>query len=850
MKPKSLDGSLSCVRCSSLHSALACLVLATAFGAVPGAAAESAREALERADALAKAWRDGVRGERLEHWWIAPTEIIFRRWSGPSRPAHLHFDIESGATTSAVDLAVARRVLGLSEADELRVEGFAPADDGWFVRINGSTFIVDRRTRRLSPTSASFDLPWKIPKSGGTGSRNAGGSVTLEFVNELEEAVEVFWLDWAGDEHDYGVVEAGQRRRQGTGVGHLWSVRRGGHELGRFRAESGRWTIVIDAETEAAPIAVDLDEAPTDGPRGATSPDGALRAFVRHDDLWVRDLSSGKERCLDDRGTPGEPFIERFHWSPDGRTLAALREVPAEERIVRFIESSPEGAVQPRVHSLDYNKPGDRIAKPSVTLIDVPSDRRVDVPSQLFSNPWSLTRFHWTRDSAELRFLYDERGHQRRRVLGVSRTGEVRVILEEIAGTFIDYSQKTFLQWFPDDSAFLWMTERSGWNHIERVDAGSGVRTRVTSGDWLVRSVGDVDFDRGLVEFTAMGVYPEQDPYHVHYGRIGLDGDDLRWLTQGDGTHDLYPSPDGRFWVDTYSRVDLPPVHELHRADDAGLVAELARADVSALRAGGWSPPERFSAPGRDGVTPIWGLLVRPTSFDRTKRYPVVELIYAGPHGHHVPKQFSVWLGARAVAELGFVVAQIDGMGTNWRAKSFHDVSWQNLGDAGFPDRIAWWRAAAAVNPELDLERVGIYGGSAGGQNAMRALIAHSDFYDVAVADCGNHDNRMDKIWWNEAWMGWPIGPHYEESSNVEQAHRLEGELLLIVGELDRNVDPASTMQVVDALIRADKDFDLLVMPGVGHGAAGHPYARRRQAEFLVEHLQPDDPREAARDTP
>jgi dipeptidyl aminopeptidase/acylaminoacyl peptidase len=185
----------------------------------------------------------------------------------------------------------------------------------------------------------------------------------------------------------------------------------------------------------------------------------------------------------------------------------------------------------------------------------------------------------------------------------------------------------------------------------------------------------------------------------------------------------------------------------------------------------------------------------------------------------------------------------MDGMGTSHRSKAFHDVCWKNLGDSGFPDRIAWIRAAAAKYRELDLTRVGIYGGSAGGQSSTRALLAHGDFYHVAVSDCGCHDNRMDKIWWNEQWMGWPIGPHYAEQSNVTQAHRLTGKLLLIVGELDRNVDPSSTMQVASALVKADKDFDLLVIPGAGHGSAETPYGRRRRADFLVRHLLGVEPR-------
>ena len=253
--------------------------------------------------------------------------------------------------------------------------------------------------------------------------------------------------------------------------------------------------------------------------------------------------------------------------------------------------------------------------------------------------------------------------------------------------------------------------------------------------------------------------------------------------------------------------------------------------------------PERFVAKGRDGETDIYGVLYRPrgTEDDPTPR-PVVEQIYAGPHGFHVPVSFSVSHGQQKFTDEGFVLVRIDGMGTNWRSKAFHDVCWQNLGDAGFPDRIAWMKAAAKDRPYMDLERVGIFGGSAGGQNTLGGMLQYPDFYKVGVADCGCHDNRMDKIWWNEAWMGWPIGPHYAKQSNVTMAHQLRGKLLLTVGEMDKNVDPASTMQVVNTLIKADKDFDLLVFPGGGHGIGESPYGKRRRNDFFVRHLQGVEP--------
>jgi dipeptidyl aminopeptidase/acylaminoacyl peptidase len=288
--------------------------------------------------------------------------------------------------------------------------------------------------------------------------------------------------------------------------------------------------------------------------------------------------------------------------------------------------------------------------------------------------------------------------------------------------------------------------------------------------------------------------------------------------------------------VDTYSRVDLPPVSELRKVGDQSLVTEVERGDLAALLEAGWRPPEVFTAPGRDGKTSIWGVIYRPTHFDPKKTYPVVENIYAGPQGSFVPKSFSAYNQMQAQAELGFIVVQIDGMGTSNRSKAFHDVAWKNLGDAGFPDRILWHKAVAAKDPSYDISRVGIYGTSAGGQSSLGGLLFHSEFYNVAVSAVGCHDNRMDKIWWNEQWMGWPIGPEYAASSNVEHAHRLRGKVLLVVGELDTNVDPSSTMQVVNALIKANKTFDLLVIPGAGHGPGG-PYGERKRFDFFVQHL-------------
>jgi dipeptidyl aminopeptidase/acylaminoacyl peptidase len=314
-------------------------------------------------------------------------------------------------------------------------------------------------------------------------------------------------------------------------------------------------------------------------------------------------------------------------------------------------------------------------------------------------------------------------------------------------------------------------------------------------------------------------------------------------LTQSDGHHSVEFSPDESYFIAKWSRADHPPVHELRRSEDGKLICELERAEAGGLLASGWTMPERFVAKGRDGQTDIHGIIIKPSNFDPAKHYPVVEEVYAGPHGAFAPKEFGRLLRQHAIAELGFIVVQVDGMGTNHRGKKFQDVAWKNLQDAGFPDRIAWLKAAANTRPWMDLQHVGIYGGSAGGQNAMRALLDYPDFYSVAVADCGCHDNRMDKIWWNEQWLGWPVDESYVKSSNVADAAKLRGKLLLFVGELDKNVDPASTMQVVNALEKADKDFDLVVMTGAGHGAAESPYGIRRRQDFFVRHLYGNEPR-------
>jgi dipeptidyl aminopeptidase/acylaminoacyl peptidase len=452
----------------------------------------------------------------------------------------------------------------------------------------------------------------------------------------------------------------------------------------------------------------------------------------------------------------------------------------------------------------------------------------------LTPNPWSITHQRWEADGAAFTCLYNQRGHQVLRLLRITIDGKTQVVIDEASPTFVDYADKMYLTFINNDTEVVWASERSGWNHLYRVAVNTGkVINAITTGPWVVRNVEFIDPEQQSLVLTCNVLYEQQDPYFIHYARVNLDGSHFTVLTEGNGTHSIAWSPDRQYLVDTWSRVDQAPQHVLRNGKTGEKICDLAQASDSLLLAKGWARPEPFIAPGRDGKTPIAGVIFRPSWMKDNDSLPVIEQIYAGPHGAHVPKAFRAWHGAQRMAELGFVVVQIDGMGTNYRSKAFHDVCWKNLIDGGFPDRIAWIRAAAKIHTFMDITRVGIYGGSAGGQNALAALLTHPAFYQVGVADCGCHDNRMDKIWWNELWMGWPIGPHYAAQSNVTLAHQLQGKLMLIVGELDKNVDPASTMQVVNALVKADKDFDLVIIPGAGHGAAGTPYGRRRQEDFF-----------------
>jgi dipeptidyl aminopeptidase/acylaminoacyl peptidase len=578
------------------------------------------------------------------------------------------------------------------------------------------------------------------------------------------------------------------------------------------------------------------------------SPDGQWEVRFENHNLELRHVADGKTEILTTDGTEKREYRGPAAWSPDSQSFVVSNVTNEPVRQVTLVESSPKDQLQPKVVTYPYPKPGDPLTTPRPVLVRL-ADRQVNlIDNTLFSTPFPAgpeINARWSPRSDEFYFDYNQRGHQVYRIIAVkAATGEARAVVEEKSDTFIDYTSKTWRHWLDQTGELLWMSERDGWCELYLVDVATGaVKDRLLCGNGLVRKVLTVDEDKREVWFMASGLHEGEDPYYQHLCRAGFDGSGFAQLTQGDGNHEVKFSPDRKFFVDRWSRVDLPAVSELRRSDTGALLCELERGDDHALLETGWTAPERFTARGRDGRTDIYGIIIKPSHFDPSQKYPVLEEVYAGPHGSFVPKSFGVLVREHALAELGFIVVRADGMGTNDRGKAFQDVAWKNLKDAGFPDRIAWIRSAAATRPWMDLERVGIYGGSAGGQSAMRALIDHSDFYKAAFADCGCHDNRMDKVWWNEQWLGWPVDDSYVRNSNVADAAKVKGALMLCVGELDHNVDPSTTIQVVNALEKADKDFELLIMIGADHGAAETPYGSRRRMDFFVRHLMGVEPR-------
>jgi len=575
-------------------------------------------------------------------------------------------------------------------------------------------------------------------------------------------------------------------------------------------------------------------------PSREVSPDGKWRAFIRDHNIFIRAMGSEEEIQLSKDGKEGNSY-QTPYWAINSKNLISFRVEPDQVGVVHLHESSPREGGRAKLHTRRYALPGDKFTSHELNWFDI--EKKIHTKPEVGIIDFRGPRPRWTQDGRYFRYQKIDRGHQRFRVIEVDIfTGNFRNIIDEKTETFIWTEHPKNLgvplvNWLDETDEIVYLSESDGWRHLYLIDVKTGkTKNQITKGQFVVRYVDWIDHEKRQIWFRASGLNKNQDPYLMHYYRVNFDGSGFTPLTEGNGWHNITFSPDRKYIIDQYSRIDMAPVNDLRRVSDGSLVSRLETADISELLASGWEPPEVFTANGRDGKTGIWGIVAKPKDFDPSKKYPVIEDMYAGPHDSYVPKQFSAGRRFSSYTDMGFVVVKIDGMGTANRSKAFHDVCWKNLKDSGFPDRILWHKAYAKNNAWYDISRVGIHGGSAGGQSSTAALLFHPDFYKVAVSSCGCHDNRMDKASWNEQWMGYPVGPQYSESSNIDNAHRLEGRLLLIVGEMDNNVPPESTLRLVDALIKANKDFDMIFQPGGGHGGGGR-HGDRRRKDFFRKHL-------------
>lgn len=588
------------------------------------------------------------------------------------------------------------------------------------------------------------------------------------------------------------------------------------------RGKERHW-MEVDDEKEGSPV---------------TSPDGKWTAFIKNDNVYVREVATGKEKQLSQDGTLSNYYSSYIQWSPDSKSVVSCRIRPVEKRYVYYVESSPADQAQPKLHKQEYAKPGDELRFKVPCIFEVESGRRLIPSTELFSHQYELSGPMWNADSKAITFEYNERGHKVYRVLEMSAVdGSVRTLIEEREEKYVNYP-RIYRNYLSDGKRIIWSSERDNYNHLYLYDRATGKPlNQITKGEWYVRGVQHVDEANEVIYFSANGMKKGEDPYLIHYYKINFDGSNLVELTPEEGMHQCWYSSDYKYLVDVYSKVDQAPIAVLRDAKNGKIRMQLDKADISALLANGWKAPEVFSAKGRDGKTDMWGVIYRPSNFDPSKKYPVIEYIYSGPGDQYVPKTFSSynwWM--TSLAELGFIVVQVDGMTTSFRSKEFEEVCYKNLKDAGLPDHIAWIKAAAQKYPYMDIDRVGIFGCSAGGQESTGAVLFHPEFYKAAYSACGCHDNRMDKIWWNELWMGYPVDESYSACSNVDNAHLLSRPLMLVVGELDDNVDPASTMQVANALIKANKDFELVVIPGAHH-TMGEDFGEHKRYDFFVRHL-------------
>jgi dipeptidyl-peptidase 4 len=650
----------------------------------------------------------------------------------------------------------------------------------------------------------------------------------------------------------------------------------------RTTTEKGSEAVLIDPATGAR-SACDLAECAEHegegrGGRGnaplsyARSPDGMQEAFIRDWNLWVRDVATGKEAALTTDGvkdfgyaTDNAGWQRSDHpivrWSLDSKQIATFQQDQREVGDMYLVDTK---VGHPTLQAWKYPLPGDKVvAMIQRVIIDVaarkvirlqmpPDQHRSSLCDDVACRGGEWSDVQWSTDGATLAFVSTSRDHKREQLrVADAASGVVRDVLEETTPTFYESGNgRVNWHYLPASNEVIWFSERDNWGQLYLYDLQTGkLKHAITSGEGNVTQLLRVDERARVAYFSAVGKEKGRDPYFRHFYRVDLDGRHLQLLTPADADHDVSLSTSGRLFVDRYSRPDVPPIAELR---DAGgkLIATLETADISRLVATGWKPPTPIVVKARDGITDLYGLMYKPTTLDPAKKYPIVNHIYPGPQTGSVGgRSFSPARGdAQALAELGFVIVEIDGMGTPWRSKKFHEVYFGDMADNTLPDQIAGMKELAARYPWVDLDRAGIYGHSGGGFATGAAMFHYPDFFKVGISESGNHDNRVYEDDWAEKWTGLletkPDGTsNYDSQANQNFAKNLKGKLLLAHGTMDGNVPPNNTLLVVEALVKANKDFELLMLPNQAHGyGSASDYMTRRRWDFFVRNLLGAEP--------
>ncbi|NER12708.1 prolyl oligopeptidase family serine peptidase [Leptobacterium flavescens] len=593
-----------------------------------------------------------------------------------------------------------------------------------------------------------------------------------------------------------------------------------------------------------------------------TSPDGKWVAYSENYNLYLKSTETGEVKQLSRDGYKNYEYAsfygwydlmegengnrpKRFFvsWSPDSKYIqTSICDLRYADKMY-MLDFSIDSLYRPKLLSYYRGSPGDTtMVHMKPVFFDIENSKEItpELPRNTHINAPS---YSWGKNSGEVFVSYDERGYQKSHLLKLDLKSNSKNLLHtETSNTNID----NFDYWILEKkNTVIFSSEKSGWKQLYSVDLGTKEVTPLTKGDYFVNSVSYIDEDKGIVYFLASGKEEGSNPYHQYLYKVGLKDKKVRLLTPEKTHHQISFSRNGKYFLDNFSTVDKPTKTVLRSSKNGKVVLKVSEADIAGLTEANWTPPQTFTTTARDGKTTIYGALWKPTNFDPSKKYPIVDASYTGPHTQMYPAGFrqglSHWVlrNNQALAELGFIVVSVDGLGSSGRSKEFHNHSYKNLG-GNLEDHVLAIKSLGKKYNWIDTDKVGIFGHSAGGYDAAHALLQFPDFYKVAVSSSADHDHRMEKAWWPEMYMGWPVDKAYHEQSNITMASKLKGKLLLVHGGVDNNVNPSATFKLAEALIKADKDFDLLIIPSQNHGYSGkfNTYFTKRKWNYFIEHLR------------